>query len=145
VENQVTSDFRINSINNTGALSAILYRSRKDPKGHGILMDSSFTITDTMHVPNDIYNLDMHGLRIIEDGKTGLHINHKTEWVDVADLAPRGIEQDAGFVMNSGFREFDVETGRTKFEWWMHDHVPLSHSPVKIKYLDGPYPTGWNP
>ena len=87
----------------------------------------------------------MHELNIVDNGRTGLHANHKTEFVDISVLATRGVDQENGWVMNSGFREFDVASGRTTFEWWMLDHVSLNDSVSLIQLLDGPYPTGWNP
>jgi len=108
-------------------------------------MDNSYTITDTIYAEPDIFNLDMHGFQVIKNGRIGLHVNHKTKWLNLSSLADQGITQEAGFVQDSGFREFDIKTGRTIFQWWMSDHVPLSYSVNKVEHLDGPSPHGWNP
>lgn len=83
----------------------------------------------------------MHEFNIIEEGRTGLAIIGRTELVDISEL---GIYEEVGWVANVGFREFDVATGQTKFEWWALDHVPLSASSEKIGKIKGPHPSGWN-
>ena len=110
-----------------------------------MILDSSFTITDSVHVPKAIANLNMHELNVVDDGRTALHIIHKTDWVDVSELAEFGVDREAGWILNVGFREVEIATGRTKFEWWMLDHVPLSDSSVEIIGLEGPHPRGWSP
>ena len=140
-KNQNACDLRASRYNNSDHLSAILYSYEGDATGHGLIMNSSYSITDLMYPPKLILNFNMHELNIIEEGKTALAIMGRAEFVDVSEL---GVGQEAGWVSNVGFREFDIATGQTKFEWWALDHVPLSASSVKINNLDGPHPIGWN-
>lgn len=104
-------------------------------------MDNSYRITAEIHAPKLVPVFNMHELNIIEDGKKGLAILGKAEFADISVL---GLDIDVGWVLNLGFREFDIATGETLFEWWAMDHVPLDHSNVKIENINGPHPRGWN-
>lgn len=88
--------------------------------------------------------MNMHELNVINDGRTGLYITHKSDWVDLSELSAFGVEEEAGWVMNIGFREIDIASGEVLFEWWALDHVPLSTSSTRIENLEGPPPKGWN-
>lgn len=112
-----------------------------DVKGHGVMMNSSYTVTESMYAPVDRTTFNMHELFLIDEGKTGLAITNRADWVDVREL---NAGQDAGWISNSGFREFDVVTGETRFEWWALDHVSLSESNTTIFNLDGPPPLAGN-
>jgi hypothetical protein len=136
--NQNACDFRASRYNNSDHLSTVL--CAEDKTGHGVIMNSSFSITDLMYPPKLAMN-NMHEFNIIEEGRTGLAIIGRTELVDISEL---GIYEEVGWVANVGFREFDVATGQTKFEWWALDHVPLSASSEKIGKIKGPHPSGWN-
>lgn len=104
-------------------------------------MDNSFTITDSLYAPKAMGNFNMHELLVIDEGRTSLQIINKADFVDISEL---GLDIDEGWVVNIGFREVDIATGRTNFEWWALDHVPLSESSAEVANLDGPHPRGWN-
>ena len=140
VKNQNTCDFRLSRYNDSDHLSAILYTYGNDTKGHGFIMNSSFSMTETIYAPKTIAIFNMHELNIIEEGRTALHIIQKADFVDVSEL---GLGQDAGWVANIGFREVDMVTGKTKFEWWAVDHVLLEASSVAVN-IQRPYPNAWN-
>ncbi|RDW69191.1 hypothetical protein BP6252_08211 [Coleophoma cylindrospora] len=140
-KNQNACDFRASHYNGSDHLSAILYVFGEDTTGHGVVMNDSYVVTENIYPPRLVPTFNMHEFNIVEEGRIGLAIIGKAEYVDVTDL---GLEQEVGWVHNQGFREFDVATGDTKFEWWTLGHVHLSASSVKIDHLDGPHPRGWN-
>jgi hypothetical protein len=141
VKNRNTDDFRVVAYNGTPHLSAILHPLGDDWKGHGIIMNSSFATVQTIQAPKPIKNFNMHELNIIEDGRTALHIIAKPDRANITEL---GTGKSVGWIANHGFREMDIATGKTTFEWWALDHVPLSASSVLLKNLDGPLPKSWN-
>ncbi|KAK5110420.1 hypothetical protein LTR85_001030 [Meristemomyces frigidus] len=142
--NQNTCDFRPFRSNGSDHLSAILYGWELDRKGRGIIMDSSYEVSHSINVPRAERSMNMHEMQMANDGKTAMYIIHKSDWVDISELSPFGIQEEAGWVFNIGFREVEIDTGKALFEWWALDHVPLSTSSVEIDGLDGPPPAGWN-
>lgn len=86
----------------------------------------------------------MHELNVIDGGRRALHIESRPRYVDVTELGIDGV--NAGWVADLGFRETEVSTGRTTFEWWAADHVSLSESSVSYSAQDlrGPPPMAWN-
>jgi len=86
----------------------------------------------------------MHEMNIISEGRTALHIIHQPLWLDISELGEFGVPDEAGWVLDCGFREVEVDTGKVLFEWWPHEHVRMSTSSVEVSGLEGPPPMGWN-
>ena len=140
-KNQNTCDFRVSRYNDTDYLSSILYVYGDDKTGHGVVMDKSYNVTNSLYPPKLVMNFNMHELNIVEGGRTALAIIGRSELVDTSEL---GLAKDVGWVSNMGFREFDIATGENIFEWWALGKVQLSESTVEIDSLEGPHPRAWN-
>jgi hypothetical protein len=107
-------------------------------------MDDSYAVTHSIKPTKTERDMNMHELLMGNRGKSAIYVTHRTDWVDVAELSPYGVEEEAGWVKNMGFREIEIETGKVLFEWWALDHVPISTSSVEIHDLKGPPPAGWD-
>ena len=107
-------------------------------------MDDSYAITHSIKPTETERDMNMHELLMGNSGKSAVYVTHKTDWIDVSELSPYGVEEKAGWVKNMGFREIEAETGKILFEWWALDHVPISTSSVEIHGLEGPPPVGWD-
>lgn len=92
--------------------------------------------------PEETPDFNMHELNVIDDGSSALHFMDRSEYVEVSELGIDGIKQ--GWILDTGIREMDVKTGKTKFEWWASKHVAVSESSVKVDRLENPYPLSWN-
>jgi hypothetical protein len=137
-------DFRPFLANGTDHLSAILYNWQFDKKGRGVILDNSYQETHSINVSRTHRNMNMHELNILNEGRTAIHIIHQPKFVDTVDLEEFGVTDEAGWVLDCGFREVEVDTGKILFEWYPHEHVNLSTSSVAITGLEGPPPSGWN-
>lgn len=138
VRNQNTCDFRVFAYNNSNFMSAILYSYGNDTKGHGIIMDDSYSIVNTIHAPPAVNVFNMHELNVVDGGSHALHFISRPLYVDATDLA---IDTEAGWITNLGFREVDLASGTTLFEWWAHDQIGLAESRVAVEGLKS---GGWN-
>lgn len=119
--NQNACDFRAWMFDDTNYLSAILttYIGTSDSKGHGIILDSSYNITKPVYAPPDSTAFDMHEFILLGNGKTAVHLLQKPR--NEKALLPAG-DARSGWYMDNGFREVDIATGDTIFEWWAgHD------------------------
>ncbi|EME38173.1 hypothetical protein DOTSEDRAFT_57685 [Dothistroma septosporum NZE10] len=143
VGNQNTCDFRVFTANGSDYLSAIVtHWPSVDPIGHGIILDGSMQIKQRLDTPNTLTPFNMHEFNVLDDGKTGMHIVQKVEVADVSHLDANG--QQSGLVINMGIREFDLHTNKTIFMWWAQDYVNLNASSFPPRFLNGPFPNGWD-
>jgi hypothetical protein len=143
-KNQNTFDFRSFQINGSDHLSAILGPWEHDRKGCGVTMNNSYSITYSTGPTQTEINMNMHELLMGNNGKNAVYVTHKSDWVDTSELSPYGVEEEARWVLNEGFREIELETGEVLFEWWALDHVAIAASSVEIHDLEGPPPAGWD-
>jgi hypothetical protein len=114
---------------------------KHDKTGRAMIMDNSFELTDLFTPPVTFHNFNMHEFNIINEGRTAMSIMTRSQYIDVRQLK---LDRDAGWVLNTGFREFDVSTGETLFEWWALDHLSLTESSMPVGDMDKPLPQGWN-
>jgi hypothetical protein len=143
-KNQNAFDFRPFNVNGSDHLSAILAPWEHDSKGRGITMNDSYGVTHSISTTKTERNMNMHELLMGDNGKTAVYVTRRPDWVDVSELSPYGVESEAGWLLNMGFREVEVETGKVLFEWWALDHIPIATSSVEIQDLEGPPPAGWD-
>ena len=142
MKNNNTCDFRVYQDQGEDALSAVLCAYGHGPIRHGILLDSSYNITGNVTAPEANPDFNMHELNVLDNGRTALHLMDRSVRVDVAELDLDGMKE--GWILDTGFRELNVATGETEFEWWASEHVSVSESKVKAQDLDQPYPFSWN-
>lgn len=112
----------------------------------GSIMDTSYRRTLDFQVPGDELRINMHELVVVDGGRSALYLTHKTTKMDLRHL---NLEdgRTAGWVTVPGFREVDLATGRTNFEWFSLGHISELESstfPPSAKELDGPWALGWS-
>ncbi|TKA80323.1 hypothetical protein B0A55_02224, partial [Friedmanniomyces simplex] len=143
--NRNAHDFRPYRANGTDYLSAILWKWDDvfEFKGQGVLLNNSFDIVATIDVPSTMQYMNMHELKMLDDGKKAIYITPRTQ---IFDFEAQGLDLDAdvGFLADQGFHERDLVTGEVLFEWWASDHIPLNESSAEISDLTGPWPAGWS-
>ena len=95
--------------------------------GHGVIVDSSYRIVDSVEAGGIQAAADMHEFNLLPDGKTAyLTIYKKHQW----DLSKYGIADGLGWIQEGRFQEVDVKTGEVVFEWRSLDHVDTDESYV---------------
>ena len=136
--NQNAYDFRVFEANSTQYLFALLYAYGDDTKGHGTVLDSSYSSAYNVTAPVEVTNFNMHEYNVFEEDNQvkALHILQEPKFMDIRELEHQGLE--AGWVADLGFREVDVASGVTLFEWWATDHRSLIESNVELKNVEGP-------
>ena len=142
VENQNTCDFRLAEHESSYALSSIFMSAGEKRKGQGIIMDSSYAIIKNVSTPKLVNNFNMHEFNLIHGGKSVLFIMNQQEYIELDQEL--GSDRETGWIFNMGFREVDVETGETLFEWWAYPEVRPQESKVDMQGLEGPHPKAWN-
>lgn len=142
--NQNTCDFRTFSANGTNYLSAILTISDGlDSKGRAVILDESLQVIATHRVPDTHAPFNMHEFKVIEDGTKAVHLMTRTDVADITDIEDTAL--NAGLIVNMAAREFNLASGKTTFEWWMHPSISLNHSNAQVaKKFRGPFPEGWD-
>lgn len=70
----------------------------------------------------------MHEFRIINDGRSALLIVGIVEAQNVSKPPSR---RPLGLVVSGGFREVDIATGETLFDWMSLQHINLSESMIE--------------
>jgi hypothetical protein len=89
-------------------------------------MDSSYQIIKRVRANNGRDWVNFHEFNILP-GKSGenhaLLITARVQPGSASDLSG-GIDR----VVDYGFEEVDIDTGKTLFQWWAIDHIPFSDS-----------------
>ncbi len=93
--------------------------------GVGYIADKNYQIIATVRGPQDL-ELDLHEFRLTPQG-TALVILQR---VVPYDLTPIGGPAD-GTVVEGGFQEIDVATGKVVHEWWSLTHIPITETDVR--------------
>lgn len=109
------------------------YISNGFPEGVGVILDSSYTIQQTVAVFEEPERFDMHEFNILHDGNSALIITRQAKYYS----SPIGVDKTHnGWVDHMVFRDVDISSNEVKFHWSTEDHIPLSES------YEGP-PEGW--
>lgn len=95
-------------------------------RGHGVILDSTYTIVREVSSGNNQPGLDQHEFRIQDGSSSVLATIYK-------QIPYNGSEYGMANVtwLSIGiFQEIDVATGNVLFEWQTIDHVPINQSYV---------------
>jgi hypothetical protein len=96
-------------------------------RGSVILLDDSYAIMRELTSSDPKVALDFHEVSIRDEGTKAILTVYPTRQMD---LSLFNITQGLGWVLDSTFRELDIETGKVLFEWSASDHIPLSESTI---------------
>jgi hypothetical protein len=131
-DDRSTFDFKAFNVDGSSGLSFILYedRQRVESGGRGVMLDSSYTVTGKVRNSIGRGAMNMHEFNVIDNGKTALLIASRVKLFDVSNSSAK--EEDEVWVMDGGFAEVDVATGKPIFEWWALDHINPQESTVKL-------------
>jgi hypothetical protein len=81
--------------------------------------DSSYNIQKKV-MSEDDRKPNMHEFSIVDGGKSAILTVEKVQQQDVSSLTSK--HPDGFDTLSTGFREIDLGTGRTKFDWLPLDH-----------------------
>ena len=144
-----TFDFKMSTNGSEGAeqtLTFILGGDDHDidqPGGAGIVLDSTYTIQQRVHVKGGTGTMNMHEFSTVNDGKNALLIAFKNHLFD--SRGAEGLKPDfVGWVVDLGFLEIDIATQRVLFEWWASDHVNPTESTVHMPPMPGSGSRAWD-
>lgn len=114
--------------------------------GRGIIMNQHYEIVKMVELPESIGNLDMHEFNLVGGGKSVLFTSYT---VEAADLSHLNLTQGIGFLLNSNFREMDMESEQILFTWSAAEHISFDgartrstrvnlerHSPFDLFHLN---------
>ena len=120
----VTHDFRVCQWN--GADHLCLYQGNQAlgyARGHGVMMDSSFHIVNSVQTGGGLPPADQHEFHTLNGGKTALMtIFHQRQY----DLSAFNVTNGVGWIMEGVFQEVDTMTSEVLFEWRSLDFVDPS-------------------
>ena len=124
-------DFRKTKYKSSDALSLLVAIDNESvitrTETIGVILNSSYEVVKTVTSSNGQGYSDMHEFSVIENGKSALLI--VTQWRNVSGGLFNKADNPATnvtYLLDSGFQEVDIETGRMKFEWWAFDHISAS-------------------
>jgi len=120
-------DFKVSTLNATPYLSLVLYESHMDrvlPNGAGVLLDSSYQEAMNVTLPPEL-RLNIHEFSLLDDGSAAIILFDKESQEE--DLST-GNSSWSGPLISNGFREIDLRSRETLFEWNSSDHVWIYES-----------------
>jgi hypothetical protein len=95
-------------------------------RGHGVILDPTYTIVDTVQSGNDQPELDQHEFFLKDNGTSVLvTIYNQIPFDGAANGFPNVTWLQVGI-----FQEIDLATGNVTFQWTTIDYVPVSQSYV---------------
>ena len=97
-------------------------------RGHGLIMDNSYSIVKSVQTGGGIAAADQHEFNTNpSEGKTALMtIYHPIQY----DLTAYNIMGGQGWILQCYFQEVDVDTSEVLFQWGSLDYVQPSASYV---------------
>ena len=99
-------------------------------RGHGLILDSTFSIIKTVHSGGPWPPADQHEFNLINGGETALMTIYAPLQYDLSSF---NITTGQGWIMEGIFQEVDVQTQAVLFEWHSLDHVDPSLSYILPK------------
>ena len=130
-----TFDFRTVMVDGEQMLSLVIPHDQpgtkatisfpNDEHGSGIIIDSSYNIHQTIDMRADLPRTNMHDLNILDNGQRALMLTAKSYEKDPIQL---GSYEGPCKAQWQGFRELDLKTGETVFEWHAQGHIALEES-----------------
>ncbi|KAK4969785.1 hypothetical protein LTR42_009057 [Elasticomyces elasticus] len=125
-------------------LSVLMAGYESGLDGVAAIMDNSFRLTKSFTAPAEEIEINMHEWVVVEGGRSALYLTHVTRKLDISELELEN--RTTGWVAIPGFREIELATGKTLFEWFSQGHVSLSETtalPPDEAGLAGAHP-GWS-
>lgn len=95
--------------------------------GAGFFLNSSYELRQSLLIAEDDSHSNQHEFNIVNNGRRALVTTHDTKELPASDL---GLDGDI-WVRTDGFKEMNVQTGETVFEWATIEHVSLDESSLK--------------
>lgn len=142
--NRNTYDFRAVENGDSSQLSFIVSQGSGpfvDRKGVGLVMNSSFGISEMVKAPSQNERFDMHEFRVIESEESRLIVAAEIQLVNITEL---DLPFDTAWISNNGFQEVDRD-GTIIFEWWALDHISLTESMQRRPATQGSSVGKWDP
>jgi hypothetical protein len=87
----------------------------------------------------------MHELLLVPTPQrtSAIHLIGRANFEDLRNIS--GANLDRGWATEVGFREMDIKTNETLFDWWPRDHIPLTQSDVEFDNAAARQPhVAWN-
>ena len=99
-------------------------------RGHGTIMDKSYTVVKEIDRSGAGTSGDMHEFRMTphSNGTSVLMTVYQPRMFDLTTNPKYRIRNGAGWITEGVFQEVDIETGATLFEWRSTDHLDPSLS-----------------
>jgi len=121
-----TFDFRVSRLAGRDVLTFILPRNSERQEG-GIFMESSYEVSKVFDMRGDHQiRPNMHDLNLIDDGKRALMLTTPTQ--HMSHIVVPGEFDGQCRVEWQGFKEVDVESGETLFEWSAEDKLSVAET-----------------
>jgi hypothetical protein len=142
--NRNTYDFRAIGNGDSSRLSFIVSQGPGyiiDRKGVGLVMNSSFDVSELVNAHPKSERFDMHEFRVIEGEESRLLIATEIVPVNVTEL---NLEFDTTWINSYGFQERGRD-GNILFEWWALDHISLMESMLPPPKSQGSSTNKWDP
>jgi len=129
-------DFKVSKYKGSDHLSFVLFENHRVPvfeHGAAILLNSSYQQVMNVTLPREL-RLNIHDFSLLDEGKSAIVL------MDVETQArnfSNGTREWEGRLVGNGFREIDLRSRDTMFEWRAVDHVSVFES-------SNPAPSGRN-
>lgn len=94
--------------------------------GSGVVLNNGYEVCETVFMRGDLDRQNMHDLTLIEDGKRALILTAKPDEVERLHL--QGEYSGPCKVGWQGFKEVEVKTGKTIYEWFAKGWIGVDES-----------------
>jgi hypothetical protein len=115
-------------IDDEAHLSLIMgYQKGPYRKAEGLILNGRYEKTHSVAISEEISDFNMHEFAVSGTQQTALYTTKKMIFHNHSDIARPEVEL---WIIYDGFREVDLHSGETVFEWSCVDHVDLHESYV---------------
>jgi len=133
-----TFDFRVFNILGKQMLSLVNFHD-----GNAWILDESYNVYKTIDLGDRSARLvNMHEFTTVENGTKALHMLRDHQYASLAESQSVGFD-GACFVDFDGFRELDVATWDTSFEFTSRDHIRLNESYAEEGPIESRCASAW--
>ncbi|KAJ5628580.1 hypothetical protein N7490_010808 [Penicillium lividum] len=103
------------------------YRDSPYRKAEGLILNENYEKTETLAISDDISDFNMHEFTVSGMRPSAIHATTTMKFHNHSDITRPEVEL---WINYGGFREIDVRSGETIFEWSCLDHIELHESYV---------------
>ncbi|KAF2084088.1 hypothetical protein K490DRAFT_49964, partial [Saccharata proteae CBS 121410] len=141
VGNRNSFDFRKIDYEGQKYLSMNVAWGEKYMWGAGLVLDESYNVVQEVSMSENTDSFNQHEFNVINNGKTALYVTQEGKNTEGACI---GLGESKTYANTNGFREVEIASKSTIFDWNSLDHIPLNESSYEWPSSPDRWSPGWD-